>query len=73
VSWTLAGRFGQTRVQLAAEVEQATQLDRLLLALGGRAWLRRRFAFGLERLAARFAAARPAPSAGTREAVPEGQ
>jgi uncharacterized protein YndB with AHSA1/START domain len=73
VSWTLASRAGATHVRLAAEVEHATRLDRLLLALGGRAWLRRRFAFGLERLAARLAAARPAPSAGAREAVPEGQ
>jgi hypothetical protein len=62
VSWTLAGRFGQTRVRLAAEIEHATRLDRLLLALGGRAWLRRRFAFGLERLAERFAAASPQPT-----------
>jgi polyketide cyclase/dehydrase/lipid transport protein len=63
VSWTLAGRLGQTRVRLAAEVEQAGALDRLLLALGGRAWLRRRFAFGLEALAQRFAAgARSAPA-----------
>jgi len=55
VSWTLAGRLGDTRVRLAAEVEHASAFDRLLLALGGRAWLRRRFAFALERLAERFA------------------
>jgi hypothetical protein len=55
VSWTLAGRLGQTRVRLAAEVEHAGPLDRLLLALGGRVWMRRRFRFGLERLAERFA------------------
>ena len=51
VSWTLASRRGQTGVRLAAEVESAAFWDRLLLALGGRAWLRQRFAFGLERLA----------------------
>jgi uncharacterized protein YndB with AHSA1/START domain len=73
ISWTLGGRLGQTRVRLAAEVEQATALDRALLALGGRVWLRRRFAFGLERLAERFAAERLAPSAAPREAVPDGQ
>jgi hypothetical protein len=55
VSWTLAGRPGHTRVHLAAEVEHADALDRLLLALGGRAWLRRRFAHALEALAQRFA------------------
>jgi hypothetical protein len=70
VSWTLAGRLGQTRVRLAAEIEHASGFDRLLLKLGGRVWLERRFAFGLERLAERFAtppatrplsASRPAP------------
>jgi hypothetical protein len=54
VSWTLAGRLGQTRVRLAAEIEHATALDRLLLACGGRAWMQRRFAHGLTRLAERF-------------------
>jgi uncharacterized protein YndB with AHSA1/START domain len=54
VSWTLAGRLGQTRVRLAAEVEHADPLDRLLLRLGGRAWMRRRFATALERLVERF-------------------
>jgi uncharacterized protein YndB with AHSA1/START domain len=56
VSWTLAGRLGQTRVRLAAEIEHADRLDRLMLRLGGRSWLERRFAYGLERLAKRFAA-----------------
>jgi uncharacterized protein YndB with AHSA1/START domain len=55
VSWTLGGRLRETRVRLAAEVEQASSFDRMLLALGGRTWLERRFAFGLERLADRFA------------------
>ena len=59
VSWTLAARLGQTRVRLAAEVEHATAFDRLLLALGGRAWLEKRFAYGLERLIARFANPQP--------------
>src|SRR3954470_15791936 len=64
VSWTLAGRLGQTRVRLAAEVEHADPLDRLLLALGGRVWLRRRFGFGLERLAERFSGAVATSSGG---------
>ena len=69
VSWTLAGRLGQTRVRLAAEVEQASAVDRLVLALGGRVWLRRRFAFGLARLAERFAAIpRPTPGPPLRQA-----
>ena len=35
VSWTLAGRMNQTRVRLAADVESAAPIDRVLLALGG--------------------------------------
>jgi uncharacterized protein YndB with AHSA1/START domain len=50
VSWTLAPSGGRTRVRLAAEVETAAWFDRLLLALGARVWLRRRFEFGLTRL-----------------------
>jgi Polyketide cyclase / dehydrase and lipid transport len=51
VSWTIAGRLGASRVRLAADLERARPLDRLLLAVGGRWWLRRRFASTLERLA----------------------
>jgi hypothetical protein len=51
VSWVLGGRLGSTRVRLAADLEQARPLDRLLLAIGGRWWLRRRFASTLDRLA----------------------
>jgi uncharacterized protein YndB with AHSA1/START domain len=54
VSWTLAGRMNQTRVRLDAQVERATRFDRLLLALGGRIWMRRVFRHALERLAERF-------------------
>jgi uncharacterized protein YndB with AHSA1/START domain len=56
VSWSLAGHLGSTRVRLAAAVEHATPLDRALLALGGRRWLRRRFASTLDGLATEFAA-----------------
>jgi hypothetical protein len=55
VSWTLAGRLGDTRVRLAADIERAGLVDRLLLALGGRAWLRRRFAGTLDRVVEVFA------------------
>jgi hypothetical protein len=54
VSWTLAGRMNQTRVRLAADVERATPLDRMLLTLGGRAWLRRMFRHTLAQLGERF-------------------
>jgi uncharacterized protein YndB with AHSA1/START domain len=54
VSWTLAGRMSQTRVRLAANVEYAAPLDRLLLTLGGRIWMRRMFRHTLGQLAERF-------------------
>lgn len=50
VAWELAAEGGGTRVHLSAEVERAAPLDRLLLALGGRLWMRRRFAAILARL-----------------------
>ena len=55
VSWVLARRLSATRVRLVAEIERAKLLDRVLLALGGRWWLRRRFASTLDRLAGEFA------------------
>jgi uncharacterized protein YndB with AHSA1/START domain len=51
VSWRLEPEAGgAARVRVAAAVEAASALDRALLALGGRAWLRRRFAEILARL-----------------------
>lgn len=72
VSWTLAPRFGSTRVRLAAELERARPLDRVLLAAGGRWWLERRFASTLEQLARAlqeppaYAPAKPAATAAAR-------
>ncbi len=54
VSWTIEPCGLASRVELAARVESARPLDRLLLALGGRRWLRRRFVSTLERLAYHF-------------------
>ena len=59
VSWTLHLSRSGTRVRLAATVERASLLDRALLALGGRAWLERRFASILETLALRMGAVEP--------------
>jgi hypothetical protein len=70
VSWTLASRSGQTHVRLAAEVEQASALDRLLLSLGGRAWLAKRFAFGLEQLARTMLASPRRPAADSAPPIP---
>jgi hypothetical protein len=73
VSWTLsAGRAGLTEVRLEAEVLDAAPLDRLLLALGGELWLRRRLAHGLERLAERFAPAVAAPGTAAAAVAVEG-
>jgi polyketide cyclase/dehydrase/lipid transport protein len=52
VAWELFEEGPETtRVRLAATVLAAGPLDRLLLASGGRPWLRRRFAGTLARLA----------------------
>jgi hypothetical protein len=54
VSWTIAGEGEATRVRLAARIERASLLDRIVLASGGTVWLRRRFAAILATLAHRF-------------------
>jgi len=58
VRWVLTPEDGHgTLVELTAEVAAAAPLDRVLLAVGARRWLRRRFADALQRLAAEMAAA----------------
>lgn len=54
VSWTLTAEGEATRVVLAARLQQAGVLDRLLLAAGGRRWVRHRFGSILQTLANRF-------------------
>jgi hypothetical protein len=49
---------GPTRVELAAHLERIGPLDRLLLALGGGKWIRRRFASILQTLARHFSGMR---------------
>jgi uncharacterized protein YndB with AHSA1/START domain len=51
VRWTLTPEGGGTRVELAAEVERAGALDRVMLVLGGRRWLEARFRGTLDKLA----------------------
>jgi Polyketide cyclase / dehydrase and lipid transport len=60
VNWTLSPDGDGTRVRLTAQVESVSILDRLLLTLGGRAWMQRMFAGALGRLAAQFAERRDA-------------
>ena len=50
VAWEILPEGGGSLVSLSAEVERASTADRLLLVLGGRSWLRRRFANVLETL-----------------------
>jgi uncharacterized protein YndB with AHSA1/START domain len=73
VRWELRSEPRGTRVHLVATVVTAGPLDRLLLAAGGRAWLRRRFTVTLSRLAATLAgrqeaarATRPNPGRAAR-------
>jgi uncharacterized protein YndB with AHSA1/START domain len=50
VRWTIVPAGPGSLVTLAAEVEAAGILDRAVLLLGGRAWLRRMFREAVERL-----------------------
>jgi len=55
VAWELNEDAGGTAVRLSADVEHATLPDRVLLAAGGRTWMKRRFDAILERLDEQFA------------------
>jgi hypothetical protein len=63
ISWDIEPVPDGSAVTLRATVEAAAPRDRLLLALGGRWWLRRRFASALTFLSDQLA---PAPSAAGR-------
>lgn len=54
VTWEIARSDIGARVALRAVVDTAGPIDRLLLGLGGRYWLRRRFFAALDALAARL-------------------
>ncbi len=43
VAWDIRPASGGSAVRLSAEVSQASLADRIVLVLGGRAWLRRLF------------------------------
>ncbi|HYU61016.1 MAG TPA: SRPBCC family protein [Solirubrobacterales bacterium] len=57
VSWTLTPSGRGTSVRLTATLDQAGLLDRFLLLLGGRWWMRRRFVAVVRNLADRFGSA----------------
>jgi hypothetical protein len=50
ISWTLVPEGSGTLVTLRADVLACSPLDRVLLALGGRAWMQRRLASTLHEL-----------------------
>jgi uncharacterized protein YndB with AHSA1/START domain len=50
IAWELSEEADGTSVRLSAEVDHATLPDRILLALGGRTWMARRFDAILVRL-----------------------
>ncbi|HEY7705613.1 MAG TPA: SRPBCC family protein [Gaiellaceae bacterium] len=52
VAWELLPAEGGTNVRLSASVPEASLLDRLILALGGRRWLGRLFSRALANLEA---------------------
>jgi hypothetical protein len=54
VRWTLAEQGSGTRVALAAGLISASGRDRVLWALGGRAWMRGRLKRALGSLASRY-------------------
>jgi uncharacterized protein YndB with AHSA1/START domain len=54
VSWGFRPEGPGTQVTLAASINRAGAADRLLLGLGGRAWMAARFRLALEHLAAEF-------------------
>ena len=54
IAWELHEDAGGTGVRLSAEIERASVLDRLLLALGGRTWMQRLFEKILGRLSELF-------------------
>jgi Polyketide cyclase / dehydrase and lipid transport len=56
VAWRVEENDGGSVVTLSATVDAASPVDRLVLLLGGRRWLARRFAVALQRLSELLAA-----------------
>jgi len=70
VSWHLEPAGEGTRVTLRVAVDEAARADRLLLALGGRRWLRRRLRLVLRALAQTPAGVRATAPAGVPAQTP---
>jgi uncharacterized protein YndB with AHSA1/START domain len=54
VSWTIAAAPAGSVVSLSATIEAAGPLDSMVLRLGGRGWIARRFSLALDSLAAQL-------------------
>jgi hypothetical protein len=54
IAWELNEDAGGTAVRLSAQIERASFFDRILIALGGGRWMRRRFVVILARLRRQF-------------------
>jgi uncharacterized protein YndB with AHSA1/START domain len=71
VSWTIATAPAGSVVSLSATIEAAGLLDSVVLHLGGRSWIARRFSLALDSLAAQLEyepGRSPSPGAGQRVA-----
>jgi hypothetical protein len=69
VTWTIATAPAGSVVSLGATIEAAGLLDSLVLHLGGRSWIARRFSLALDSLAVQLEYERgptPSPGAGQR-------
>ena len=72
VSWTITPAPAGSVVSLSATIEAAGLLDSLVLHLGGRSWIARRFSLALDALAAQLEYERgltPSPDAAQRVAL----
>ena len=63
IRWDLSGKDGRTQVTLRVRVVETSVADRVLLAIGGRRWLRGLFEQALQSLKARFEPQAPARAA----------
>jgi carbon monoxide dehydrogenase subunit G len=63
VTWTIEGAPSGSVVSLSAAIQSAGPLDALVLRLGGRRWIARRFALALNQLAERLESPAAAPHA----------
>jgi hypothetical protein len=69
VAWTIQPLYSGSFVTLCATIDAASPLDALLLRVGGRRWLARRFAAALEHLSQELGTVSARSGAGARWGV----